>query len=118
MCCRWIAGKISEILGGEDDVVIELCFNLIEGSRYVSSFPASQYCANLILQQPDIKKMQIQLTGFLDKDTASFCKELWKLCLSAQSNAQGVPKELLEAKKLELIQEKVQYNAAMLKGRT
>lgn len=57
--------------------------------------------------QPDIKKMQIQLTGFLEKDTAAFCKELWKLCLSAQSNPQGVPKELLEAKKLELIQEKV-----------
>jgi len=51
--------------------------------------------------------MQIQLTGFLDKDTAGFCKELWKLCLSAQTNPQGVPKELLEAKKLELIQEKV-----------
>jgi hypothetical protein len=51
--------------------------------------------------------MQIQLTGFLEKDTAAFCKELWKLCLSAQSNPQGVPKELLEAKKLELIQEKV-----------
>lgn len=51
--------------------------------------------------------MQIQLTGFLDKDTPVFCKELWKLCLSAQSNPQGVPKELLEAKKLELIQEKV-----------
>ena len=31
------------------------------------------------------------------------------LCLSAQSNPQGVPKELLEAKKLELIQEKVGY---------
>lgn len=31
------------------------------------------------------------------------------LCLSAQSNPQGVPKELLEAKKLELIQEKVVY---------
>lgn len=51
--------------------------------------------------------MQIQLTGFLDKDTAPFCKELWKLLLSAQSSPQGVPKELLEAKKLELIQEKV-----------
>lgn len=51
--------------------------------------------------------MQIQLTGFLDKDTAKFCKELWLLCLSAQENPQGVPKELLEAKKLELIQEKV-----------
>ncbi|KUI67342.1 hypothetical protein VM1G_02739 [Cytospora mali] len=56
---KWIAGKISEILGSEDDVVIELCFNLIEGSRY-----------------PDIKSLQIQLTGFLDKDTAPFCKEL------------------------------------------
>ncbi|KAG4441326.1 hypothetical protein IFR05_003189 [Cadophora sp. M221] len=86
---KWIAGKISEILGSEDDVVIELCFNLIEGTRF-----------------PDIKTMQIQLTGFLDKDTAGFCKELWNLCLSAQSNPQGVPKELLEAKKLELIQEK------------
>jgi hypothetical protein len=32
---RWIAGKISDILGSEDDVVIELCFNLLEGSRYV-----------------------------------------------------------------------------------
>ena len=42
MCRRWIAGKISEILGSEDDVVIELCFNLIEGSRYVRSFLASQ----------------------------------------------------------------------------
>lgn len=32
---RWIANKISEILGSEDDVVIELCFNLIEGPRHV-----------------------------------------------------------------------------------
>ncbi|RAH83727.1 PWI domain-containing protein [Aspergillus japonicus CBS 114.51] len=87
---KWIAGKISEILGNEDDVVIELCFNLLEGTRF-----------------PDVKSLQIQLTGFLDKDTAKFCKELWSLCLSAQENPQGVPKELLEAKKLELIQEKV-----------
>jgi hypothetical protein len=61
----------------------------------------------LTLLQPEIKKLQIQLTGFLEKDTPAFCKELWKLCLSAQNSPQGVPKELLEAKKLELIQEKV-----------
>ncbi|SZF00279.1 unnamed protein product [Blumeria hordei] len=97
---KWIAGKISEILGNDDDVVIELCFNLIEGSRY-----------------PDIKKTQIQLTGFLDKDTAGFCKELWKLCLSAQENPQGVPKELLEAKKLELIQEKLEAGKAAEEAR-
>lgn len=58
-------------------------------------------------QQPNIKEMQIQLMGFLDKDTPAFCKELWKLCISAQDSPQGVPKELLEAKKQELIQEKV-----------
>ncbi|CAJ2501822.1 Uu.00g046750.m01.CDS01 [Anthostomella pinea] len=92
---KWIASRISEILGSEDDVVIELCFNLIEGPRY-----------------PDIKSMQIQLTGFLDKETAPFCKELWKLCLSGQSSPQGVPKELLEAKKLELIQEKIDADKA------
>ena len=38
------------------------------------------------------------------------------LCLSAQSNPQGVPKELLEAKKLELIQEKVGYVAVGFGG--
>ncbi|KAK1968847.1 PWI domain-containing protein [Colletotrichum eremochloae] len=98
---KWIASKISDILGSEDDVVIELCFNLIEGSRY-----------------PDIKSLQIQLTGFLDKDTAPFCKDLWKLCLSAQTSPQGVPKELLEAKKLELIQEKVQAVVSSPKWKT
>jgi hypothetical protein len=51
--------------------------------------------------------MQIQLTGFLDKDTPTFCKDLWRLLLSAQTSPQGVPKELLEAKKMELMQEKV-----------
>ncbi|KAF7510728.1 hypothetical protein GJ744_006094 [Endocarpon pusillum] len=86
---KWIASRISQVLGNEDDVVTELCFNLLEDSRF-----------------PDIKALQISLTGFLDKDTPKFCKELWNLCLSAQGNPQGVPKELLEAKKLELLQEK------------
>ncbi|XTI95944.1 hypothetical protein V2W45_1450491 [Cenococcum geophilum] len=97
---KWIAGKISEILGSEDDVVIELCFNLLENSRF-----------------PDIKTLQIQLTGFLEKETAGFCKELWTLCLSAQANPQGVPKELLEAKKLELIQEKIEAEKAAEEAR-
>ncbi|KAJ5154267.1 Splicing factor PWI [Penicillium coprophilum] len=92
---KWIASQISKILGNEDDVVIELCFAHLEGSRY-----------------PDIKSLQIQLTGFLDKDTPKFCQELWSLCLSGQANPQGVPKELLEAKKLELIQEKLEAEKA------
>lgn len=47
---RWIAGKISEILGNEDDVVIELCFNLLEGSRFVSGSLAVKPCAILSRQ--------------------------------------------------------------------
>lgn len=33
---KWIAGRISEVLGFEDDVVTELCFSLLEGPQYVS----------------------------------------------------------------------------------
>ncbi|KAL8304076.1 hypothetical protein RB597_004607 [Gaeumannomyces tritici] len=96
---KWITGRISEILGNEDDVVIELCSNLIEDNRF-----------------PDIKSIQIQITGFLDKDTPTFCKELWNLCLSAQASPQGVPKELLEAKKRELLQEKIEAEKAAEKA--
>ncbi|GJN83653.1 hypothetical protein PLIIFM63780_007202 [Purpureocillium lilacinum] len=84
---RWIHKRIGEILNGEDDVLSDLCMNLLKARQF-----------------PDIKSIQIQLTGFLDKDTASFCKELWNMLLSAQSNKSGVPQELLEAKKLELMQ--------------
>ncbi|OCK83853.1 PWI domain-containing protein [Lepidopterella palustris CBS 459.81] len=86
----WIKRKIEEILGIEDDVVVDLCYNLLEGQQF-----------------PDPKSLQIQLTGFLETKTASFCQELWNLCLSAQSSPQGVPKELLEAKKKAMAQEKV-----------
>ncbi|KAK5942106.1 hypothetical protein PMZ80_006059 [Knufia obscura] len=92
---KWIARTLSELLGVEDDVVIELCFNLLEGSRF-----------------PNIKELQIQLTGFLDKDTPKFCKDLWQLCLNAQSSPHGVPQELLEAKKQELMQEKAEAEKA------
>lgn len=100
---------MSEILVGEDDVVTELCFNLLEAEQFVRLPLKTLYYVLSLTQntQPDIKVIQIQLSFFLGQDTPAFCKELWTLCLSAQANPQGVPKELLEAKKLELIQEKV-----------
>lgn len=58
-------------------------------------------------RQPNIKQIQQNLSGFLDIDAPRFSLELWKLCLSAQASSQGIPKELLEAKKAELIQERV-----------
>ncbi|KAE8822614.1 hypothetical protein PTNB73_10239 [Pyrenophora teres f. teres] len=92
---KWIAGRITNILGDEDDIVVETCYNLVEQN-----------------QSPKIKEIQIQLTGFLGKDTAPFCKELWNLMLSAQDSPVGVPRELLEAKKAELQQEQLSKAAA------
>lgn len=61
----------------------------------------------LTATQPIIKQLQTDVTGFLDKDAAPFCLSLWKLCLSAQEDPNGIPKELLQAKKEELMQERV-----------
>lgn len=33
---RWIANKITTILGDEDDIVVETCYNLVEQSQFVS----------------------------------------------------------------------------------
>ncbi|KAF2253447.1 PWI domain-containing protein [Trematosphaeria pertusa] len=91
---KWIAGKITAILGDDDEIVVETCYNLLEQDQF-----------------PKIKEIQIQLTGFLNKDCPAFCKELWGLMLSAQDSPVGVPKEMLEAKKLELQQEQVRRSS-------
>lgn len=64
------------------------------------------------MSQPNIKQIQTDISGFLDKDAAPFCRQLWKLLLSAQADPKGIPQELLEAKKFELIQERVRADRA------
>ena len=59
-----------------------------------------------VATQPKIKELQVQLQGFLDADGPKFCKDLWNLMLSAQESSLGVPAAMLEAKMLELLQEK------------
>jgi hypothetical protein len=82
---HWITGRISEILGNPNDPVIELCFNFLEGARYL-----------------EFGKLRTKLRGFLGRDTYGFCKELWELCLSAQSNSEGIPYRYLNTKKFGL----------------
>jgi hypothetical protein len=57
--------------------------------------------------QVDIKGMQISLDGFLGSDAPSFCLELYKLLLDAQTSKQGIPTQLVEATKEKLKKEKV-----------
>lgn len=108
-----MTNRISEILGNDDDVVIETCINMVENAKPVRSLPDPPRRPHRSndLSQLKIKEVQLNMTGFLEKDAATFCKELYKLLLSAQSSPQGVPKELLEAKKLELMQERVSWTS-------
>jgi serine/arginine repetitive matrix protein 1 len=85
---KWVSEKITEILGFDDDIVIGLATNHIEQGSI------------------DPKKMQMELTGFLEKQAGPFMKELWTLLVSAQSNKMGIPQVFLDRKKTELREQK------------
>src|SRR5690554_2837152 len=58
-------------------------------------------------KSPDPKTMQINLQGFLDKNSQVFVLELWKLLISAQNSLGGIPQQFLDHTKEELLQRKV-----------
>ncbi|XP_039032708.1 serine/arginine repetitive matrix protein 1-like isoform X1 [Hibiscus syriacus] len=79
----WIATRVTELLGFEDEVLINFICGLLDG------------------KEVNGKEVQISLTGFMEKNTRKFMKELWILLLSAQNNASGVPQQFLDAKEEE-----------------
>ena len=86
----WITRRVTELLGFEDEVLINFIHSLLD-AKVVNG-----------------KETQIQLTGFMEKNTGKFMKELWTLLLSAQKNASGVPQQFLDAKEEELRKKKVE----------
>ncbi|CEP13732.1 hypothetical protein [Parasitella parasitica] len=86
----WISNRITELLGFEDEVVIDYTCSLLEE------------------KDQDPKRMQINLTGFLEGKTQAFLGELWKLLLSAQNSVGGIPVEFIEQKKQELRRKQTQ----------
>lgn len=86
----WIANRATELLGFEDEVLINFIYGLLEG-KVVNG-----------------KEIQIQLTGFMEKNTGKFMKELWTLLLSAEKNASGVPQQFLDAKEEEVKKKKAE----------
>ncbi|PSC72111.1 serine arginine repetitive matrix 1 [Micractinium conductrix] len=82
----WIAKRITELLGGlEDDVLIAYVIEQLEGKKNV-----------------DPRQLQISLTGFLEKNTSLFCKELWQLLISANETGTGIPQRFLDEKAEEM----------------
>lgn len=83
----WISQKITEILHIEDDVIVEFVYNQLEEEKY-----------------PCPKKMQINMTGFLNgKNARVFMDELWALLLSAQESETGIPADFILQKKEEIL---------------
>lgn len=83
----WIARRITELLGFEDDIVVDYCISqLAEPSE-----------GGL-----DPKLLQVNMTGFMERKAAPFCSELWRHLLSAQESPVGVPQEFIDQKKDDL----------------
>jgi len=88
----WITKRTTELLKMEDDVVVEFIFNQLEDQ-----------------ENPDPRKMQINLTGFLNgKYARVFMGELWTMLDSAQKSETGIPAELLNTKMEELKERKTE----------
>ncbi|MQL90235.1 hypothetical protein Taro_022822 [Colocasia esculenta] len=86
----WIARRVTELLGFEDEVLINFVYGLLDA------------------KEVDGKQIQIQLTGFMEKNTGKFMREMWGLLLSAQKNASGVPQQFLDEKEEEMRKKKVE----------
>ncbi|KAG0291225.1 hypothetical protein BGZ98_003096 [Dissophora globulifera] len=95
----WMAQRISQYLGIEDEVVVEYASGMLEEDS------------------PDPKMMQINLQGFLERNSQAFVLELWKLLISAQKSLGGIPQQFLDQTKEELLQAKRLKDAEMGKLR-
>ncbi|KAJ3181704.1 Serine/arginine repetitive matrix protein 1 [Geranomyces variabilis] len=93
----WVTARIVEMVGFEDDVLIEFVFNLLEADKV------------------DPRTMQIEISGFLEGNAPTFMKDLWGLLASAQSTIGGIPQQFLDQKKAEIIKKRAEDEEIRLK---
>lgn len=91
---KWIQKRLTELLGVEDDIVVDYCKQQL--------FPVEDASDTSTSKKICPKKLQINLTGFLAKNASIFVKELWSLLLSAQANAGGVPQQFIDDQSIQL----------------
>ena len=82
---KWISEKTIEILGFEDEIVIHLVINMLQSDNLHG------------------KKLQLDVTGFLEKKAGTFVEELWTLLVDAQSQPNGIPEAFIRKKKEEIL---------------
>lgn len=103
----WVVKKVVELVGFEDEVVVEYAMGLLEDDSQPVSTPSHAPCLiteRCIHRLPDPRKMQINLPGFLTNHIPTFMTALWTHLLEAQESPAGVPKTFVEEKKEEMRQ--------------
>ncbi|KAL7753666.1 hypothetical protein RI367_000597 [Sorochytrium milnesiophthora] len=91
----WIANRLLELLGFEDEIVVEMVYE------------------HLREKSPDPKLLHIHLSGFLQDKTTEFTSELWSLLISAQESLAGIPQRFIDEKKAEIRQTRNKESAAV-----
>ncbi|EEB07757.1 splicing coactivator SRRM1 [Schizosaccharomyces japonicus yFS275] len=94
----WIAKRIVELIGFEDEVVIDFVYSMLEEAAEEAAKSDDPSQTHTL----DPRKLQLNLTGFLESNAPKFVEELWELILSASKNEYGIPQKMIEEKKAEL----------------
>jgi len=90
----WVARKLQQLLGFEDEVVVDFVLSFLE-----------------TYEIPDPRELHLNMSGFLEDKTFTFMQELWNLLLEAQKEAKvvegkvvsaGVPPSLVEELRTQL----------------
>lgn len=99
-CCGSCTARV------EQCIVLSISIYVLIYFRITRVAP-QKTCGFVLQGKLDPKKLQLQLTGFLEKSTGMFMEELWGLLVDAQSSLGGIPSAFLQDKKDEMAQAKV-----------
>ncbi|EAN32649.2 PWI domain protein [Theileria parva strain Muguga] len=102
----WITKRVSDLMGIEDDIVIDYCMSQLKDLGESDAKRNTQLAedgGSVFNEKPrlDPKRLQISLTGFMEKKAGIFVRELWELLLSAQSNPDGIPQAFIDGENRE-----------------
>lgn len=71
---KWIAQKITDILGDEDDIVVETCYNLVEQNQFVCIVTHSDNFTSANNSSPKSKRYKYSLLASSTKTLQLFAR--------------------------------------------
>jgi PWI domain len=98
--CLWIDNEITSLLGFEDEIVSNTAMNLFCLTDEQLNVESATTGPPVV----DPRNAHIVLSGFLGDDASlQFCTKLWELIIDAAQQPMGIPRQLIEEKKRQLM---------------